>query len=235
MKNAKKKISFSLIALIAILFISVSSCNNDEENITSDLALTAQSKAADAINAGNDSKSIFAAAHSDTIGIKHMREEEKLARDVYDYMYVKWNTITFDNISNSEQVHMDRMLDLVNLFNIDDPALPEPREFVDQGLQDLYDNLIAIGDNSLIDALIVGATIEEVDILDLHEYTNATDNENIKCVYGNLTKGSRNHLRSYYHKLEGMGVTYTPQFLTEEEFYSIVDTPHEIGGTPCDF
>ena len=235
MKNVKQKISFSLISLFGLLLIMGSSCNSEDENIVSDVAMDAQSKAIEAISQSQPTDDIFVSAYSDSLGLMHMREEEKLARDVYDYLFVKWNSIIFDNISNSEQVHMDRVLDLIDLLGMEDPALPEPGLFVNEDLQNLYDNLIAIGNSSLIDALIVGATIEEVDIVDLHEYYNATNNEDIKCVYGNLTKGSRNHLRSYYHKLEWMGVTYTPQYLSDEEFYSIVNTPHEIGGTPCGF
>ena len=178
---------------------------------------------------------IFSATNSDTLGLLFMREEEKLARDVYDYLYEKWNSIIFDNISNSEQVHMDRVLDLINLYGLEDPALREAGVFANEDLQNLYNDLIVIGDSSLIYALIVGATIEEVDIIDLQDYIDSTEDENIQCIYGNLMKGSRNHLRAFYNKLEWMGVTYTPQFLSEDEFYSIVNAPHEIGGTPCGF
>ena len=178
---------------------------------------------------------VFSATNSDTLGLLFMREEEKLARDVYDYLYEKWNSIIFDNISNSEQIHMDRVLDLINLYGLEDPALPEAGVFTNEDLQNLYNELIVVGDSSLIFALIVGATIEEVDITDLQDYISATEDENIQCIYGNLMKGSRNHLRAFYNKLEWMGVTYTPQFLSEDEFYSIVNAPHEIGGTPCGF
>lgn len=39
--------------------------------------------------------------------ILYMREEEKLARDVYEFLYAKWNVNTFGNIRRSEQTHMD--------------------------------------------------------------------------------------------------------------------------------
>lgn len=235
MKNVKQRINFSLVFLFGILIIFSSSCSSENENIASESSMIAGLKTANAFTDNQINEDIFVAANSDTLGLLFMREEEKLARDVYDYLYEKWNVIIFDNISNSEQIHMDRVLDLIEFYGLEDPALPEAGAFANGDLQNLYNDLIVIADSSLIDALTVGAIIEEVDIIDLQDYINATTDENIQCLYGNLMKGSRNHLRAYYHKLEWMGVTYTPQFLSEEEFYSIINAPHEIGGTPCGF
>ena len=39
--------------------------------------------------------------------LMYMREEEKLARDVYATLYEKWGTRIFNNIRVSEQRHMD--------------------------------------------------------------------------------------------------------------------------------
>ena len=234
MKNVMQKISFSLVFLFGS-FLFLTSCSSDDENIITEETSIADDRVAEVFNEIQRSADIFVATNSDTAGLLYMREEEKLARDVYDYLYEKWNTIIFDNISNSEQIHMDRVLDLINLYGLEDPALPEAGAFTNEDLQNLYNDLIAIGDSSLIYALIVGATIEEVDIIDLQNYFSITEDENIQCLYGNLMKGSRNHLRAYYHKLEWMGVTYTPQFLSDDDFYSIVNAPHEIGGTPCGF
>ena len=234
MKNVMQKISFSLVFLFGS-FLFLTSCSSDDENIITEETSIADDRVAEVFNEIQRSADIFVATNSDTAGLLYMREEEKLARDVYDYLYEKWNTIIFDNISNSEQIHMDRVLDLINLYGLEDPALPEAGAFTNEDLQNLYNDLIAIGDSSLIYALIVGATIEEVDIIDLQDYISVTEDENIQCLYGNLMKGSRNHLRAYYHKLEWMGVTYTPQFLSDDDFYSIVNAPHEIGGTPCGF
>ena len=40
--------------------------------------------------------------------LRLMREEEKLARDVYLYAHDLYGTQIFSNISNSEQIHMDK-------------------------------------------------------------------------------------------------------------------------------
>ena len=42
--------------------------------------------------------------------LRFLREEEKLAHDVYLYAYEKHNIMIFQNISNSEQTHMTCMI-----------------------------------------------------------------------------------------------------------------------------
>ena len=98
----------------------------------------------------------------------YMREEEKLARDVYLALYDIWGLPLFQNIANSEQTHTDSVENLLISFNIPDPADDSPMGvFVNEDLQSLYDELTILGGQSLADALKVGAAIEEIDILDL--------------------------------------------------------------------
>lgn len=97
-----------------------------------------------------------------------MREEEKLARDVYDFLYENWSTKIFDNISNSEQSHMDAVLLLINRYDLEDPvANDQAGKFLNGELQQLYDDLTAAGSTNITEALSVGAAIEEIDIMDL--------------------------------------------------------------------
>ena len=49
-------------------------------------------------------------------GLILMREEEKLARDVYLHSFDLYGVQIFSNISNAEQTHMDRILDLLITF-----------------------------------------------------------------------------------------------------------------------
>ena len=100
--------------------------------------------------------------------LKFMREEEKVARDLYLAFYETWKLRIFSNIAASEQRHMDAILALLDKYGIADPASDlKPGEFADSDLQDLYDNLLAKGTASQTDALSVGALVEEVDIDDL--------------------------------------------------------------------
>lgn len=154
-----------------------------------------------------------------------MREEEKLARDTYDYLYMKWASKAFDNISSSEQTHMDAVLALLNSYEIDDPATADiPGYFVNEELQNLYNDLIKIGSNSLVEAFKVGAAIEEIDILDLRrEMETNIEQVAIKVVFESLEKGSENHLRSFVKNLLSNGVSYTPQYMTQDLYDEIIE------------
>lgn len=160
-----------------------------------------------------------------------IREEEKVARDVYVYLYDKWGATAFTNIAQSEQKHMDAVKVLLDQLQLDDPVGDNGYgEFTNQDLQALYNTLIVAGNGSLEDALAVGALIEEVDIADLNEMIEDTDNATVLNVYNNLLKGSRNHLRSYFSNLQTLDVTYEPQVLEEEYFLTIVNSEMEKGG-----
>ena len=158
-------------------------------------------------------------------GLLFMREEEKLARDVYLTLYDQWGVSVFQNISGSEQTHMDAVLGLLNQYNLADPAAGnEIGQFTDPALQALYDQLIAEGSQSVADALAVGAAIEEIDILDLDECMAQTDNADILLVYRQLEAGSENHLRAFVTNLERQtGVTYQPQYMTQAQYDAIIN------------
>ena len=55
-----------------------------------------------------------------------MREEEKLARDVYLAMYEVWGTPIFSNIAGSEQAHMDAVAYLLEAYGLEDPVAGNP-------------------------------------------------------------------------------------------------------------
>ena len=145
-------------------------------------------------------------------GITYMREEEKLTHDVYKPLYDKWGLKIFTNIADSEQTHMETVKLLIEKYNLEDPAENKGiGEFSNSELQDLYNELVAEGSKSVEDALKVGAMIEEIDILDLKKHISKADKEDVKLVYENLMKGSRNHLRAFTSTLSKYGVTYEPQ------------------------
>lgn len=162
-------------------------------------------------------------------GLLFMREEEKLARDVYIAMYALGYSKVFDNISNSEQTHTDAILTLLNKYAIPDPVGDNAEGvFVDPVLQDLYDALIVLGSPSLIEALYVGAEIEEIDILDIQKYVDEVEgNQDIVVVYESLMKGSRNHLRAFVKNLANQGVDYTPSHLSQDAYDAIINSAME--------
>lgn len=159
-------------------------------------------------------------------GLLYMLEEEKLARDVYIYLDNLWNAQQFTNIQNSEDNHMNAIASILDQQGVTYTILPEG-QFTNPILQDLYNDLTAAGSVDLLSALEVGATIEDLDIVDLEEYIHNTTNSTIISTYESLKCGSRNHLRSYVGAIETNGGTYTPQFLTEEEYNEILAGTHE--------
>jgi hypothetical protein len=131
-----------------------------------------------------------------------MREEEKLARDVYQVLFKKWNSRIFKQIASSEQTHMDAIMTLLDRYSIDDPASEKIGEFKNPDLQNLYDSLIAQGNISLVDAFNVGVFIEEKDIEDLNVGLKLNPPKDILTVYTNIRQGSYNHLESFMSNLD---------------------------------
>jgi hypothetical protein len=119
---------------------------------------------------------------------------------------------------------------MIEKYGVEDPVTDDSTGvFVDPELQALYDELVEKGLDSHQAGLMVGALIEEVDMVDLEEAIHATDNPDIQELYGNLLRGSRNHLRAFVMTLEDTGIDYEAQVLSQEEVDLIVSTPFEYG------
>ncbi len=155
-------------------------------------------------------------------GLLFMIEEEKLAVDVYSALDEMWDMRVFENIGRAELTHQAAVKMLLDRYSLPDPRMGEG-EYANETLQDLYNDLLAQGSTSVRDALMAGAAIEEIDILDLKEYMAQTDNEDILLVYASLLRGSENHHRAFVNNLERQRVEYTPQYLSEEEYRSIME------------
>lgn len=168
-------------------------------------------------------------------GLIFMREEEKLARDVYLTFNNLWNQRVFENISESEQRHMDALKIILDNYGITDPVSTDSvGVFTNTTLQELYDTLIEQGSANLIDALKAGALIEEIDILDLRkELDENVSSDDLRIVYENLLRGSRNHLRAFNRNLAAEGIEYIPQKLPLEDFNEIINSEWEKGSASC--
>ena len=158
--------------------------------------------------------------------LEFMREEEKLARDVYIEMYELWGLPVFSYISESEQRHMDAVKRMLDAYGLVDPVEDENAVGVFQSseLAALYTVLIDEGERSLMSALRVGALIEEVDIEDIQHAIDATDQEDIRSVYESLLCGSRNHLRAFVYQIESNGGVFETQIFTDEEGQALIDS-----------
>lgn len=191
-----------------MITLSLSSCNNTNDDLSAQASLNAEE-----INM-----------------LQYMHEEEKLARDVYKFLYDTHGHFTFNNIMQSEQRHMDRILMLLNQYDIKSSTLNDYGKFSIPELQNLYDKLTAQGQTSLVEVLKVGATIEDLDIKDLMSYSEKTKNPAILQIFDNLTCGSRNHLRAFVSNLKVNNSNYDVQFLSNELYGSIINGNHERCG-----
>ncbi|MBK8066297.1 MAG: DUF2202 domain-containing protein [Rhodanobacteraceae bacterium] len=161
-----------------------------------------------------------------------MRQEEKLARDVYLQNGETYGIATFDNIATSEQRHMDAILQLLQRYRLTDPVVGLPiSEFVDPELQALHDNLMGLGAADALSALKVGGLIEEVDMRDIVAAIERSQHADIDSVYANLLCGSRNHLRAFAGQIElTTGLPYAAQVLPQVEVDAILATGQERCG-----
>ena len=161
--------------------------------------------------------------HTVDEGLLHMREEEKLARDVYLTLYDQWGFRVFAQIARSEQRHMESIAALLAYRNLDDPAAEaQIGQFTNVSLQQLYDDLIAQGSQGPIDALTVGAIVEDLDIYDLEMLLAQTDDPVITRVYTSLLRASEQHIRSFVRQLERLGASYEPRYISAEKFDAIM-------------
>ena len=193
-----------VIVLASLLLSNCSSDNDTLEELTAETTLTQDEK--------ND--------------LSFLREEEKLARDVYLYSYEKYQIEIFKSISNSEQTHMNSVLSLMTKYGIPDSASKEIGVFNNNNLQELYTVLIDKSKISLINALTVGAIIEDLDIDDIDHFIANSSKEDILSMYDNLTCGSKNHIRAYTKQLNNNNITYIPDYISQVYYDRILSEPN---------
>jgi len=243
MKDSSRAKTSSLILKLALLFLSTMSiavnamAENGKED-SPDSAALSDADVVSALDADEASHLIF------------MREEEKLARDVYlrfAEMYPAQDV--FSTIATkSEQTHTDTMRDKLDQFKLPDPNpdtnnLPESLgvftgEEWGWYFADKYRALTEMGAESELAALYAGALIEELDMHDIADCPQVmvdagyrdpcglryTDEGTLINAYRSLIDGSENHLRLYVGQIEaviGVG-NYEAQFLAQEEVDAIL-------------
>ena len=206
-----RKFKIGVFALILVTITSNLACNDDETDTQLEELASAN------------------LTIEDKNALLFMLEEEKLARDTYEYLDELYGINQFSNIKLSEQSHMNAVAKLLEQYNIDYNILPYG-VFENEQIQGLYDQFVEKGQIDPMNALEVGATIEDLDIVDLEEFIEATSNTSMIAVFESLQCGSRNHLRSFVSVIENSNESYDPQFLSMEEYNEIIDDTNERCG-----
>ncbi|HIC32592.1 MAG TPA: DUF2202 domain-containing protein, partial [Flavobacteriaceae bacterium] len=160
-----KKFSITSVLVIIIMTMSLSflyACSSDNDNN----------------NNLNNNVPNQTLTDADKDALLFMLEEEKLARDTYMFLNDQWSLNQFANIKNSEQMHMDAVENLLIQYNVEYTILPEG-QFENQTLQNFYNQFIVDGAVSQANALQIGATIEDLDIVDLETHLNESSNTDL--------------------------------------------------------
>lgn len=232
----KKKAKYWLGMIAALIIsIAISSCTKDNEM---DHSMDNGGPDADSESICNCLNELYPAeglSEAEKEGLIYMIEEEKLAHDVYTFLYNKWDHHVFDNITKSEVLHMDVVRCLLDKYGIEDLSEGKAHgEFENGTLQKLYDDLVEKGAQSLVNAFIVGATIEDVDLYDLQKFQNESiDNADISAAFDELIKSSRNHMRAFIKNLTKLNGTYEVQYISEEEYLEIINSEKETNQIIC--
>lgn len=148
-------------------------------------------------------------------GLLLMREEEKLAKDVYAYFASLYSVPAFTNITASETKHMSSVKTLLDKYNITDPVKDDTIwVFTNPLFTMLYNELTTKGTTSLTEALKIWIQIEELDITDIDKLLSQvpTDSD-FALVYNNLRSWSIRHLTSFINNLEKQWETYVSIYL----------------------
>ncbi len=237
--------------------VAVSSCNKDENETVNNAASTVALKtttlstleAAMTAELSEESlETVMQCAYdclnqmpaeelsqSEIDAITFVREEELLAHDVYQALHALYPVPVFNFISNSEALHAWAMKVLLDKYALPDPAADhQAGVFTNPAIQQLYNDLVAFGLESIGNALTVGAIIEDYDIADIIQHTgNDVDNQDMIYAFNQLHKGSRNHMRAFNAHLNFRNLTYTPQYISQSLFDEITSSGWEIGQGFC--
>ena len=252
----KKRVLFMLLTGLSAMFL-FTNCSKDDQVVAADASTVELTKSANIVafdlametelsEDGLDDLMLCAynclnSLPNETLSpeevqaLTFVREEELLAHDVYQAMYALYPVPVFNFISNSESLHSYAMKVLLDKYSLPDPAADhQPGVFTNPAIQQLYTDLVAFGSQSIENALTVGATIEDYDIADIIQHTGSNvDNQDLIYAFGQLHKGSRNHMRAFNAHLVFRNITYTPQYITQEMFDAIVGSGWEVGQGFC--
>jgi len=154
---------------------------------------------------------VSALTDSESASILFMKQEEKLARDVYSFLATLYDVPVFANIAKAEQRHMKAVDYLIQTNGLSDTTPVAAGEYTFTELSDLYSQLTAKGTLSQLDALEVGVLIEETDIEDLENELETSTDVTLNSIYQNLLRGSYNHLNAFNNAISNeASATCTP-------------------------
>ncbi|EWT02818.1 hypothetical protein N865_03255 [Intrasporangium oryzae NRRL B-24470] len=146
-----------------------------------------------------------AASSNLTKGLQLTREEERMARDLYQALADQYDgALPFSMVTRSEQRHFDAVGTLLTRYGITDPSSGRPAgTYADPAIQKLYADWLAQGRTSLAAAYDVGVALEKRDIADLETLIASTTEADAKQLYTTLERASEHHLAAFQAYADG--------------------------------
>ncbi|MDD3034385.1 MAG: DUF2202 domain-containing protein [Bacteroidales bacterium] len=231
---------YRLMASAAVVVLATASCTKEnpaadtEEIMTSGIQMSVLQVKSDGtttfdmttMSAPFDSTADLTASEIEYIYA--VREDEKLAGDLYSAFFEMYKIKTFENIAKAEINHMKATERLLEYYGITYPVAGDKGKFENPVRQALYDSLLQKGSTAL-EAFKVMAQYEEYNIVQYKADLAVITNENLKIVIENLEKGSENHFKATIRQITALGGTYSAQVMTQEEYSAIIATGFEQG------
>lgn len=158
-----------------------------------------------------------------------IREDEKVARDLYTSFSALYPaSVQIAKIKTAEDSHIACIEAVLDYYEISYPAMTATGVFEDAERQALYNDLV---DKSatLLETFGTMAVIEEETVLAYKSVQSEITNENISLVVANMIKASSNHLKAAVRQITALGGSYTPSYLSAEEFDAIINSSFQNG------
>jgi hypothetical protein len=148
-------------------------------------------------------------------------EEERMSHDLYVAAFERWGVGAFDRISQAETRHEAAFVQLAASVNV---ALPPAVRgvYATAELQSMYQQLLALVNESAPAALRAGALVEETDIVELRRMIAVVQDDRTREVLAHLEAASGRHLRAFARNLERYGESYQPQVLSAADFAAVI-------------
>jgi len=158
-------------------------------------------------------------------GLYYLREQTKLVRDLFHTFYNMYGTKVYTRIARKEQRHFDRIGLLLEKYQLEDPVVDKSVGIYENPIfEELFHELSTSGSENNLNALYVGAYLEEIVILDLKNALLDTEARDIRRVYEKLLNDAKKQLRLFVRNIEKqeVDVLYQPQNMTEEDLAEIL-------------
>src|SRR6476620_4362177 len=163
---------------------------------------------------------------AETKALINLHDNQKLSLFVYDSLYAIWGINPFGNIRSAESQHVNFLDDVADNYALE-LETNEPGNsaatFTTPQAETIYQESISKGSLSVVDALKMGARLEEMSLQVLHNAKAVTIKSDLLHTFDILAMGSKNNLQAFNRRLKMYGITYEPGFLEQKDFRNIIN------------